>query len=395
MTAMREAKLTLRPLSPFLSPLQSDTLWGQMAWAIRYTESEAYFRDFVARYAPASLQEDPARLPLVLSAAFPAGMLPVPILWPLSREDEDMLSIEFYGEANPTTRRQTAAALKQIGAVSFVDMAAWREAAGDLSPLGLVRRFFRLELCPRLGVPPERVDCQVAFAECPIFHEGRCPQVARWLNRWLRERGPYEPTPISLVRQDVATKNTINRVTDTTVAGEGSLYVQEETIHTGLLEVWLLLAEDLANDLSRVRGWFEMVGMGGFGAGASVGKGRFRVMDLELLPPGDPRGLPRLAKANGFMVLSAYVPRSGEPREGWYRLRVKRGKLGGEFATTVPVWKKPLLMCEPGSVFAAKSPLAWYGRLVDEMSFHRSGIVQYGIALALPLVLARRQGGDA
>jgi len=393
MTGMREAKLTLRPVSPFLSPLQSDTLWGQVAWAIAYAEGVTEETDacqrFTGRYGKAG---DP---PLVVSDAFPAGALPMPVLWPLSRAEREWLAVQFYKEATPATGRAVTAALKQIGRLRHLDLAAWRELANELSPLAVAQRFFSLELCPRLGAPPGRVDCQVAFAGCPVLHEGGCLKPERWLERWLREHGPDEPAPVCLATSATLTKNTKNRLTDTTMAGAGSLYLQEEVVYTGLLEVRLLLAEDLAADLPRVRGWLEAVGMGGFGSGASVGKGRFKVDDLRLAPPDDPAGLPQPAGADGFMVLSAYVPRQGDPVDGWYRLRVKRGKLGGASAVALPVWKKPLLMCEPGSVFRAASPQPWYGRVVKDVSPFQPAAVQCGVALAAPLRLAAEPGAKA
>lgn len=382
MTQMREARVTLRPRSPFLSPLQSDTLWGHLAWALAYTEGDAALDHFLARYGDAQAGEPP----LVISTAFPAGTLPSPLLAALSRDESESLAQAYYGEARPAALRKLAAALKAIGRVAHLDAGAWVSLAQELSAANLVRRFFRLELCPCLGVPPGCVDCAATFKDCPVFHEAECSHVERWLRRWLREQGPDVPTPVCLVHSHLVTKNTINRLTDTTVAGAGSLHLQEETIYTGLLDVWLLLAEDWAADLDRVRALFETVGLGGFGSGASVGKGRFDVERVALAALDEGEHLPRADRANGFMTLGAYVPRAGEPTEGWYRLRVKRGKLGGTFAAALPVWKRPLFMMEPGSVFRTTVPRHWYGRLVKEVSPFEDDVVQCGM---VPVVTAK------
>ena len=76
---MRIYKLTIRPLTSFLTPLQSDTIFGHLLWALRYTEGEDALVAFLNRYR----DDEP---PLLVSAGFPEGTLPVPVLQPQPEE---------------------------------------------------------------------------------------------------------------------------------------------------------------------------------------------------------------------------------------------------------------------------------------------------------------------
>lgn len=66
-------RITLTPLSPLGTPLVSGTLWGHMAWAIRYREGEDGMRSWLSE------QEEN---PWLLSSFMPKGMLPRPLLKP-------------------------------------------------------------------------------------------------------------------------------------------------------------------------------------------------------------------------------------------------------------------------------------------------------------------------
>ncbi len=72
--------LTLR--SGLGTPMAGDTLWGHIAWAVRYTSGEAALKQWLGRY-------DDGSPPLVLSDPFPAGFLPRPLIPPPARQDRE------------------------------------------------------------------------------------------------------------------------------------------------------------------------------------------------------------------------------------------------------------------------------------------------------------------
>jgi CRISPR-associated protein Csm4 len=72
---MTHYRITVTPLGPWETALVSGTLWGQLAWAVRYLDGEAAFADWI---------EEQIRNPWLLSSGMPAGMLPKPLLAPTS-----------------------------------------------------------------------------------------------------------------------------------------------------------------------------------------------------------------------------------------------------------------------------------------------------------------------
>jgi len=76
---MNTLRLTLRPRSAFGGPLQGDTLFGQLCWAVRNRWGEGRLTELLEGYTE-------GRPFAVCSDAFPAGYLPRPAL-PLYRYD--------------------------------------------------------------------------------------------------------------------------------------------------------------------------------------------------------------------------------------------------------------------------------------------------------------------
>src|SRR5262245_45646177 len=127
-------RVTLEPYSAFRTPLQSDTIFGHLLWALRYqggAEGQANLGAFLQRYR----QGDP---PLLASAGFPEGTLPVPILKAAP------------SPASTVANRAVSSLLdKTMAEIDYLPLAFWRELAGNLSPENLrearrqVRRRFQ------------------------------------------------------------------------------------------------------------------------------------------------------------------------------------------------------------------------------------------------------------
>lgn len=71
-------RIRLEFLSPVGTPLISGTLWGHLAWAIRYLDGE----DALLNWLQNQLER-----PWLLSSAMPVGCLPRPLLKPVMRRD--------------------------------------------------------------------------------------------------------------------------------------------------------------------------------------------------------------------------------------------------------------------------------------------------------------------
>lgn len=137
----------------------------------------------------------------------------------------------------------------------------------------------------------------------------------------------------------------------------------------------------------------EMLGHTGYGADASVGHGAFEI-DRALTPCPE---LDQVPGADGFVTLSTFQPRAGDPGEGFWRVFVKYGKFAPELHDTA-IHKRPQVMLEPGACFRTGSaPKPFYGgpigpeRLLSPPaceSLAATGVhpVQAAFALAVPIV---------
>lgn len=70
-------RITITPLGPLSTAWVSGTIWGHIAWAIRYVEGEASLEAWMKEQESA---------PWLFSSQMPEGMLPRPLLSPLLKE---------------------------------------------------------------------------------------------------------------------------------------------------------------------------------------------------------------------------------------------------------------------------------------------------------------------
>jgi CRISPR-associated protein Csm4 len=331
---MTTYRLTIRPLTSFRTPLQSDTIFGHLMWALRYLEGEEKLTAFLQRYE----DDEP---PLLVSAGFPGGTLPVPVL-PSVPGDAPSLS-------DRVVKHMLRRALEDD---RYLPLDQWRLLAPALSA--------------------EKLD--------------HLREEARSQLRRLRAEAAWQGV----------TRTAVDRITGS--AREGRLFVSEETFYAPqrTFDVWHKVLDDGDDLVDRLSHWWDWIRRSGFGRGKSSGHGAFRILGEGLTEAGD--DLPQVENPNGFVTLSAWVPKTGDPTHVTYRTRIKRGKLGEALALPSP-WKKPLLMLEPGAVAQldhGEAPREGYGRLAEDVHWlgdsvpdaQRDAIenvVQYGYAFPLPV----------
>ncbi|MGQ9677217.1 MAG: type III-A CRISPR-associated RAMP protein Csm4 [Chloroflexota bacterium] len=240
------------------------------------------------------------------------------------------------------------------------------------------------------GQPASRAGDSDADQE--TYRRGKELRRAIWLteSEFDRARRGEEVTPRaeSPWRNVVTMHNQINRVTGTT-GEEGSLYARESQAlagpgHNGeesygSVTVYALVDPGFTNTLQRC---LDYLGATGYGKRKSVGFGALSKPEPERFA-----GFPPIDGANGFMSLSNFVPAKGDPVRGAWRTLVKRGKLGEHLARTDNPFKRPVVMLEAGSCFYDSPVRSFYGRLVKDVHDGRREIVQYGLALPVPIRL--------
>jgi CRISPR-associated protein Csm4 len=323
---------TIQPQSAFLTPLQSDTLFGHLMWALRYLDGEEKLKEFLERY-----RSGPP--PLLISRGMPQGYLPMPVVPSLPREERLALIEKLWGSSSTANQRAAVELFREVIQRAWLPLELWQQLVNGLSPSALFK----------LLLEEERLD----------------------------------PHGKSLA----ITRTAVDRITSS--GREGQLFVKDETFYPEdqPFDIWFKLSEEAIADglLDRLNEWWMRIEATGFGHRKSSGAGAFgRVGDVE---PADGQ-LPTAGQPNAFATLSAYVPKPGDPVEGHYRTRIKRGKLGEGYALPKP-WKKPLIMLAPGSIFRTHGAdvADYYGQLVEGIHWTIEGIVQYAYAFPLPVRL--------
>jgi len=120
---MTTYKVTLELRSSLGTPLAADTLWGHIAWGIRYREGESALLAWLDRY-------DQPEPPLVISNPLPAGFFPRPQIPP-----------PFVSNQDHT--REKATEFKRLAKLPWIDHKAWATVADRLSPEGLQTALLR------------------------------------------------------------------------------------------------------------------------------------------------------------------------------------------------------------------------------------------------------------
>ena len=306
---MKTYHATIKMSGGFISKLQSDTLFGGLCWALRYSSGESVLREMLAECIA-------GRPPFVVSDLFPADLLPKPFLPPRS------ISGETLKKAEMVTAAKQAKRLKETKWLSFGEFQAI--AAGE-------------------AVVPT-------------------------------EKKPQDKTVLTL-------HNTISRETNHTL-DEGGLYDLPETFSTAnYLTLYLRIKEGWAEKVQQ-----SLVLFGGMGIGKrrSTGKGGFSVLDFAPFDKFD-----SWTGANAFISLSHFVPAADDPVIGCYKTLVKYPKLDREFATGPNLFKYPLILLVPGSVFhTGQSPKPFYGKALQNIAPGNAKAVQGCFAFAAPARVA-------
>lgn len=118
----------------------------------------------------------------------------------------------------------------------------------------------------------------------------------------------------------------------------------------------------------------------GYGADSSTGKGNFSVVLEE-------HQLEGAKESNGFILLSHTIPSVNDPRNGYYDILTKFGKLGGTFASTGNVFKHPVIMLLPGATFFDHEAQFVYGSIVEGIHHDHREVIQYGLGHPFPVRL--------
>lgn len=259
---MKILKYTLKPTSPWITALRSDTLHGLIVCQVREWEGEKACKELLESF----LENKPA---FTCSSAFPQGFLPHPVLPPILRS-------HFKGQYANTNHALIDALqiYKQYKKIGYIPCDMWQKLKGKLKSKHIFQEY-----------------CNNPW-----------PIVKKENEEKLEIKHGTEP------------HNTISRNMQTTI--EGGLFFHEVNYSNDLLDVYVQ-----AEDHVKFAEYLGKLGEVGFGADSTVGKGRFKIVG-----EADDKTADFQAKGSHYMSLSVLSSEDLGNIEGYYKLFTKKGK---------------------------------------------------------------------
>jgi CRISPR-associated protein Csm4 len=315
-------RFRLRLQAPLVTPMQSDIVFGHICWQIALQAGNSGVAAFLAPF----LAGQP---PFVLSEAFPAGLLPQPL---------------FPQNPAPAASQEEYIARKRrkkdgfLLAEDFRVLCAQADYAPDPQPNPWQsREVLHAAIDRRLGA---------------TGGENSAGQLYASSQSWLEDRKGLSDN-----------------------AGEAGQLCASNQSRLSPRQELDIYARALEGYGPRLEQWLQQIGSSGFGRDKSSGQGRFSLEGRE-----ETQNLRAASAGQGLVVLSTYMPAASDPLAGYWRLRVKRGRLGENAGSGNP-FKKTLLQIEPGAVFHSPQARPWLGRMVRGISNAMPEAVQCGLAI--------------
>ncbi|MFP4687820.1 MAG: type III-A CRISPR-associated RAMP protein Csm4 [bacterium] len=346
----------IMPRTTFCTPLQADTLWGHLVINYGYRYGQDKLKELLARF-----ETDP---PFLVSDGFPRGYLPRPRL-SLSGEKISGL-VELVEEQFDDVPAQLVVSqmLGHFRKSQFISFQLLADNIDDLSMEKIAQYIITDALKPLDQLDPRKLD--ESLRDYTIV-DSLCYDPDVW-------------RPDIKLKTTETIKNSINRLT----GSSRKMWGQEEIYWPDGFDIYFKVFDDSYRDL--IEELLQDLQMSGYGSNKSNGKGHFEIESIEEID------LPAPAQANAFVSLSSFVPEQGDPLDGNYGIRVKRGKIGEGFPGKISPFKRPALMLETGSTFNVENPDHYYGSLLDNIHFNPE-IRHYAYCFPLYVRLTNENGG--
>ena len=337
-------KIKLKPKSSFLTPIQSDTLFGSMIWALKIIEGEEFIETLVEEtknYQPPFIFSNP-----IINGNYPMfGELSKEFLDEIDNvklKNFDRKKIEFY---------------KAIKKKKYISRGVFEELLNGkkleqiyLDVLEGKRDFSNLEKRKN----PRNSKINENFLE-------------EILNGKTDENKTINESRKSFIIEG-RIRNQINRLrtikeeeNDTRLFEQNEIKFFEETE----IEIFVKIRDDF--DIKRFEYGLKYISFNGYGKSASTGKGQFEIIEIE------PEKIFRERKAkNIFVVLSNYIPNVEDDVEVINsNLLTKKPKA---YMTENP-YKNYFICYTEGSYFKGKSDLI-KGRVLENLKIDDNKSIQ-------------------
>jgi len=336
---MQTYRFTLRPLSAFGTQLAGDTLFGQLCWTLRHPLGNNRLIDLLHGYTSGQPFA-------VVSDAMPAEHIPLPYVpsevWQQSRS------------AVASDRKVLKKKKWLPSAALATPFATWQASAHS--------------------------DAEVA---------------APWINAWTIA-GKRRATAGNSRTERAQPHNTINRQTGTTGEGAFAPYAMPQIwFHPAMRFDLVVVLDEARLNLSELTAALAAMGSTGFGRDASIGLGKFELLDNAVATPDiAPAG------ANSYLTLGPCAPQGLGfcPVRSTYQVATRFGRHGDTAVRSGQPFKRPVLLAKAGSVFwpealDASRPFIGQGLggTANPVSLAMPETVQQGYAPVIPVALPTEQ----
>ena len=164
------------------------------------------------------------------------------------------------------------------------------------------------------------------------------------------------PEKVYFDKKNIVIKNSINRLTFTTSNGFDPFSIEE--INYTKIWMFLMCEEDKKDILLKT---IEKIGVYGFGKKSSIGKGQFRIDEVKEFEFND-------IETTTYLAISPFVKENND--KVYYEPYVKFGKYG--LNRSKNPFKKPVILCDSGSVIKLNSKKKVYGKIIENGSIEKS-----------------------
>jgi CRISPR-associated protein Csm4 len=360
----------LKPSGNFKTPLRSDTLWGQLCWAIRMLYGETELNEMLTAYEEGDESAQKEKC-FFISSAFPflqknrekpVLFFPKP-LQPVPSTEE--LNVKSFPEAILKLRKQKKQKKKELQEQGLFHYTTTNKEA----------TLFNLK-APKTDVfPMTHTSINRLTGSALVLY---------------REKNDATATPVVNINlekmDDFEELGQLYHTDDRALVLLDQHGKPQKNVETG----FFFLAKGSDESIKKIKACLRFLSHFGMGGDRTIGKGRFEYLEkLE-----DAITIPEAEDANALMNLSLYRPTASElktlekttdHRTLNYRTVVRKGK-GTLWQRSLPQ-KRTLMMFEESSVFPITEPeKTVYGK-IEQVGKHEAGftIRHYGHAFMLKI----------
>lgn len=300
---MCDYKVKLKLISPLITPLDADTIFGHICWAFKFLKGEEFLEKFLDEF-----EKQPKFL---VSDGFISGTLPKPILPDLKDKEIKSLVFEMLGK-------------------NKYESGGEHESEKEV----FIKRLAKIkEIKNRKTIPFDLfMKLRSNFSEKDFVEE--------LLNNDYKDIQNFAITEII--------HNTIDRLASSITDNNGNIYTQNETFYykNTCFDVYLKIFDKDCIEL--LKNAFNFISEDGYGKDKSIGKGYFKIEEeIKKFDEFDNMN------SNYVMSLSSFILNE-QITESFYDLKTKYGKVYMKVSETSSgnfnPFKKPLIMFVAGSI---------------------------------------------